>query len=93
MDLSRLWEEGLCLYPWGHAQASGASGRSSVQTEGLQMPTVVGPREVQRSWPQVARIEGSMIKCGLELFGGESIPGMLDPLLTPNIRPDLVFWP
>lgn len=90
---SRLWEEELCLYLWGHVQASGVSARSSVQVEGREMPTMVGPGKVERLWPQEAQIGGSMIECAFEFFGSESISGMLGPYLTPNIRPNLVLVP
>lgn len=52
---------------------------------------MLGPGKVEILWPQEAQIGGSMIKCGLEFFGDESIPGMLSPYFIPNISPNLVL--
>lgn len=52
------------------------------------MPTMVGPGDEKR--PQEAQTGGGVIKCGSELFGSQSISGMLGSYLTPNIKPDLV---
>lgn len=44
------------------------------------MPTMVGPGQVDRFQPEEAQIGGSMIKCGLEFFGGECTPWHTEPL-------------
>lgn len=93
MDPSELQEEGFCLYPQGHSKASGVSGRSQVQAEGLYVPTMVDPGKVERPWPQVAQIGGGLITSSLELFGDDSISRMLDPYLTLYIKPYLVLRP
>lgn len=55
------------------------------------MPIMVVPGNEKR--PQKAQTGGGIIKCGSELFGSQSISGMLGSYLTPNIRPDLVVRP
>ena len=73
----------------GEGKRNGEGGEG--EEDSLQMPTMVDPGKVESPWPQVAQIGSDMIKCGLDLFKDESISWMLDPYLTPNIRPDFAL--
>ena len=90
MDSSKLWEERLCLYLWGYAQASEESRSNSVQA--YKCP-YGGFWEGRQTLATGCQTGNGMIKYDLDLFKGEPIPWMLDAYLTPNIRPDFVWGP